>query len=58
MKVLDVMVPVMACLYFAITIIIILLNLKSLPSVFGQIFSEAFGVRQMVAGGFGAVLMN
>lgn len=57
-KVLDIIVPIMACLYFVITIIIILMNLTSLPSVFAQIFSEAFGLRQMVAGGFGAVLMN
>ncbi len=57
-KVLDLIVPVMAGLYFLITIFIIFANIGSLPAVFGQIFSEAFGVRQVVAGGFGAVLMN
>ena len=57
-KVLDIMVPIMACLYFAITIIIIVMNIDKLPSVLSNIVSEAFGVRQMVAGGFGAVLMN
>ena len=57
-KVLDIIVPIMACLYFIITIIIILMNIKTLPAVFNQIFSEAFGLRQIVAGGFGAVLMN
>lgn len=57
-KVLDIMVPVMAVLYFLLTVFIILTNIRSLPSVFGKIFSEAFGLRQAVAGGFGAVLMN
>lgn len=57
-RVLDIMVPIMACLYFAITIIIIVMNIGQLPAVFSNIISEAFGFRQMVAGGFGAVLMN
>ena len=57
-KVLDYLVPVMAVFYFASTIIIIFMNLGSLPTVFGRIFREAFGLRQAAAGGFGAVLMN
>ena len=57
-KVLDVMVPVMAGLYFAITLFIIILNAGQLPAVFQRIFMEAFGFRQAVAGGIGAVIMN
>ena len=57
-KVLDIIVPVMAGFYFLLTIFIILKNAGQLPAVFERIFSEAFGLRQMVAGGFGAVLMN
>ena len=57
-KVLDLIVPIMAVCYFFITIFIILINMKSIPSVFGRIFEEAFGIRQVVSGGFGAVLMN
>ncbi len=57
-RVLDIMVPVMAGCYFFITIFIILKNAGQLPTVFRQIFSEAFGLRQVAAGGFGAVLMN
>lgn len=57
-RVLDIMVPIMACLYFTITIIIIVMNIGQLPAVLSNIISEAFGFRQMVAGGFGAVLMN
>ncbi len=57
-KVLDILVPFMAACYFAITIFVIIMNASLLPSVFRQIFSEAFGLRQAVAGGFGAVIMN
>ena len=57
-KVLDVLVPIMAGCYFFITIVLILLNIDQLPAVFERIFAEAFGLRQVVAGGFGAVLMN
>ncbi len=57
-KVLDIIVPIMAGCYFLITIFIIVKNISLLPGVFGRIFSEAFGIRQVVAGGFGAVLMN
>ena len=58
LKSLDVMVPIMAVCYFVITVGIVLFNLPKLPAVFGRIFAEAFGLRQAVAGGFGAVLMN
>ncbi len=57
-KVLDVMVPIMAGCYLLMTVFIILMNIQHLPAVFSRIFAEAFGVRQVVAGGFGAVLMN
>ena len=57
-RVLNIIVPIMAGLYFLITIFIILQNIGQLPSVFQRIFSEAFGLRQAVAGGFGAVIMN
>ena len=57
-RVLDIMVPVMAGMYFLITIVLVLMNIRAMPSVFARIFSEAFGFRQMAAGGFGAVMMN
>ena len=52
------MVPIMAVGFFLLTLFIILVNLPKLPSVFSRIFAEAFGMRQAVSGGFGAVLMN
>ena len=57
-KVLDILVPIMAACYFVMTVFIIIKNAALLPSVLQQIFSEAFGLRQAVAGGFGAVIMN
>ena len=57
-KVLDIIVPIMAACYFFITLFIIVTNAGQLPAVFGRIFSEAFGIRQVVGGGIGAVIMN
>ena len=57
-KVLDILVPIMAGCYFLMTVILILMNLNKVPGVFERIFAEAFGIRQVAAGGFAAVLMN
>ncbi len=57
-KVLDIVVPIMAALYFGIALFVIVKNIGLLPEVFTRIFEEAFGIRQVAAGGFGAVLMN
>src|SRR5699024_12354692 len=56
--VLDLIVAVIAACYFFITLFIIVRNAGQLPGVFGRIFAEAFGLRQAVAGGIGAVIMN
>ena len=55
-KVLDIVVPIMAVVYFLITIYVIVTNITSVPTVFARIFKEAFGLRQVAAGGFGAFL--
>ncbi len=57
-RVLDIIVPIMAACYFFITVFIIAKNAGQLPAVFGRIFSEAFGLRQVAGGGLGAVIMN
>lgn len=57
-KSLDFIVPVMAVCYFVITVGIVVLNFRQLSAVLARIFAEAFGLRQVAAGGFGAVLMN
>ncbi|MDO5416967.1 MAG: alanine/glycine:cation symporter family protein [Lachnospiraceae bacterium] len=57
-KVLDRVVPVMACAYIAMTLFIIIKNFNHLPAVFGNIFSQAFGLKAVAGGGLGAVVMN
>ena len=57
-KVLDIIVPIMAVVYFLVTIFIIVKNINLMPGVFERIFKEAFGLKQVAGGGFGAVLMN
>ncbi|MBO5597249.1 MAG: alanine:cation symporter family protein [Oribacterium sp.] len=57
-KVLNIIVPIMAGFYIFLTIFAIINNITELPGVFSRIFTEAFGLRQAAAGGFGAVLMN
>ena len=52
------MVPIMATFYFLIALFVIFKNFNLLPDVFTRILEEAFGIRQVVAGGFGAALMN
>ena len=56
--VLDKVVPVMAGAYFAITLFIIIKNFALLPGVFEDIFAQAFGLKPIVGGGLGAVVMN
>lgn len=56
-KVLDILVPIMAIAYFVLTLVVIGLNITQVPAVFARIFEEAFGLRQMAAGGFGGALM-
>ena len=57
-KVLDVVVPVMAAFYFVIAIFVIVKNIGLMPTVLGNIVKDAFGLRQVAAGAFGAALMN
>ncbi|SEA82871.1 alanine or glycine:cation symporter, AGCS family [Oribacterium sp. KHPX15] len=57
-KVLNIIVPIMAGFYIFLTLFAIINNISELPGVFSRIFTEAFGLRQALAGGFGAVLMN
>lgn len=55
-KVLDVIVPIMAVIYFFATIVFMIINFSALPGVFERIFAEAFGLRPAVGGTLGAVI--
>ena len=50
-KVLDILVPIMAACYFVMTIFLILKNITVMPSVFKQIFEEAFGRKTAIISG-------
>lgn len=56
--VLNKLVPIMAILYFSVTLFIIIKNIGLVPQMIENIFVQAFGLRQAVAGGFGSILMQ
>ncbi|MGF1729340.1 alanine/glycine:cation symporter family protein [Photobacterium kasasachensis] len=55
-KVADVIVPIMAIGYVVMALLIILLNITSIPAVIGTIVSNAFGWEEAVGGGMGAAM--
>ncbi|AFS79351.1 sodium:alanine symporter family protein [Gottschalkia acidurici 9a] len=57
-KVLEKLVPIMATLYLVVVIFIILKNITLIPSVILEIVENAFGIKQAVSGGIGAVVMQ
>jgi len=52
----DKMVPVMAVLYIVTVLVLILLNIKSVPYFFGAVFGGAFRPEAVFGGVFGTVL--
>lgn len=57
-RVTEVLVPVMALAYIAVSLIVVIMNIKSLPAVIGAIFSQAFNIRSAFGGFLGAAMMN
>ena len=55
-KVADIIIPVMAIGYIAMALLIILINLPSLPGVIYDIVANALGFEEAVAGGMGAAI--
>ncbi len=54
----SIIVPVMALGYIALALIVVIMNITSLPDVLATIFKSAFGWEQAVGGGVGAALMQ
>ncbi|MBQ2995605.1 MAG: alanine:cation symporter family protein [Peptococcaceae bacterium] len=52
------MVPIMAMIYIAVALIVVIMNIGNLPMVIGKIFSEAFSAQSVFGGLFGAAMMN
>ncbi len=57
MKITSILVPVMGTAYILVAVIITLMNAKLLPSVFTQIFSEAFDLKAIFGGFSGSCVM-
>lgn len=57
-KVSSIIVPVMALGYIALALIIVAMNITSLPAVIKLIVSHAFGWQQALGGGVGIALMQ
>lgn len=57
-RVSSILVPVMAVGYLILALFIIFRHLDLVPQVLRLIFEDAFGLRQIAGGGFGATLMN
>ncbi len=55
-KAADVVVPIMAVSYLLIAIVIILINVTSVPAVLWTIVANAFGLEEAVGGGMGAAI--
>ena len=56
-QVAEVIVPVMALGYVAMTLVVLAMNLEQLPAVFGLIVKSAFGLEPAVGGGIGAAMV-
>ncbi len=56
-KVTSFLVPVMGIAYVLISLLIVVLNIKTLPSVFVQIFEEAFDLKAIFGGFSGSCIM-
>ncbi|MRX70731.1 amino acid carrier protein [Bacillus lacus] len=54
----QIIVPVMAVIYLAVALFVVILNITEIPSVIGLIFANAFGLQEVVGGGIGAALEN
>jgi len=54
----QVVVPVMALAYLVIGVIVVVLNIDEVPTMFRLIVENAFGLEEIVGGGFAAAFMN
>jgi len=54
----QIVVPVMAFAYLVIGLIVVVLNIGEVPTMFRLIIENAFGLEEIVGGGFAAAFMN
>ncbi|MUK90683.1 amino acid carrier protein [Ornithinibacillus sp. L9] len=53
----QVIVPVLAILYIVVALFILIVNITAVPEMISLIISNAFGIREVAGGGFGAAIM-
>src|SRR5699024_1445810 len=53
----QIIVPVLAILYILLAIYVLIMNITEIPNMIGLIFANAFGIREVAGGGFGAAIM-
>ena len=52
------LVPIMACLFLAVSVIVLVLRFEFIPATFGMIFRYAFTPQAIIGGTFGAALKS
>lgn len=57
-RVAGILVPIMAIAYIIVALYILFNHLPLIPTLIGNIFSNAFGMEQFVGGGLGATIMQ
>ena len=53
----EMIVPVMAIIYVAVALFVVVTNITAIPYVFKEIFLHAFGIKEVVGGGLGAAIL-
>ncbi|CEI81059.1 sodium:alanine symporter [Oceanobacillus oncorhynchi subsp. incaldanensis] len=53
----QIIVPFMAIIYIGLALVVLAMNITVIPDMFVLIFENAFGIREVAGGGFGAAIM-
>ena len=53
----EMIVPVMAIIYVAVALFVVVTNITAIPYVFKEIFLHAFGIKEVVGGGLGVAIL-
>lgn len=56
-KVTEVIVPIMAVAYIGIALFVVIINIKEIPSLIMNIIEGAFGIKEVVGGSLGGILL-
>ncbi|AWC34476.1 alanine/glycine:cation symporter family protein [Bacillus cytotoxicus] len=53
----EMIVPVMALIYIGVALFVVITNITEIPTLFKEIILHAFGIKEVVGGGFGAAIL-